>query len=262
MKIQEIFPIVRQIVTQAGVIIRRNIDAAHPYTTKSTPFDPVTVFDRQIEDYLKRALGDLLPGSLFVAEETAAEMKAAQHVWLIDPIDGTVNFVHRFPFTCVSVALLEDGQPIYGQVEAPLLNERFVAIRGQGATRNDVPIHVSGTDRLEACLLATGFPYTYATDPQNNLRQFDYFHQRVQGIRRPGSAALDLCYTAAGVFDGYWEWHLHPWDVGAGILLIEEAGGIVTNLQGEPYRFGDSGILAAGSTIHALLRAGLQETGV
>ncbi len=250
---------VRQIVREAGKTVRKHFGKIDRYETKSTQFDPVTEIDRGVEQYLKQAFTSLIPQSRFLAEETASEMKSAKYLWIIDPIDGTINFLHGFPFVCVSVALYIDDKPYYGIVFDPIRDELFEAAPGKGSYLNDKPIRVSRNTKLEQCLLATGFPYDYATSCENNFRYFNHFHQKVQGIRRPGSAALDLCCVAFGRFDGFWEWRLNPWDVAAGKLIVEEAGGIVTNFDGESHNLDDSGILAANPSVHPLM---LTEIGI
>jgi myo-inositol-1(or 4)-monophosphatase len=201
----------------------------------------------------------LMPGSEFLSEETDSELKEADKLWIMDPIDGTLNFVHGFPMVCISLALHENGLPTHAYVYNPVIDYLFEAQKGKGSKLNGKSIGVSTHTRLKECLFATGFPYDYPTNPENNLRYFDHFNQRIQGVRRPGSAALDLAFTASGTFDGFWEWHLKPWDVAAGILLIEEAGGIVTNFEGMPYRFTDSNIVAGNPDIHKLMLIELEK---
>ncbi len=245
---------IRKYVRQAGAMINEKFGKIGHYDTKSTKFDPVTEVDKAVERYLKERFTELIPESVFLAEETASEMKTGKYVWIIDPIDGTINFLHGFPFVCCSVALYIDDKPYYGIVFDPINDELFEAAPGKGSFLNSERILVSNHTRLEQCLLATGFPYDYATSRENNFRYFNHFHQRVQGIRRPGSAALDLCCVACGRFDGFWEWRLNPWDVAAGKLIVEEAGGIITNFEGTPHKLDDIGILAAAPAIHPLMQ--------
>ncbi len=241
------------LLKSAGKIIADRIHTKKIIKHKSTDIDLVTEVDRQVELFLIDGLKKLIPESEFLCEETDSEIKKADKLWIIDPIDGTLNFVHGFPMVCISLALHEAGIPTHAYVYNPLINYLFEAQRGQGAKLNGEIIHVSSSTRLKECLFSTGFPYDYADNPENNLRYFDHFNRRIQGVRRPGSAALDMAFTAAGTFDGFWEWHLKPWDVAAGILLIEEAGGIVTNFDGEPYDFRDEHIVAGNPIIHALM---------
>ncbi|MEA2076572.1 MAG: inositol monophosphatase family protein [Candidatus Marinimicrobia bacterium] len=238
---------------EAGKIISSRIYTKKIINSKSTDVDLVTEVDRQIELFLKENLSRLLPGSEFLSEETDSELKVAEKLWVMDPIDGTLNFVHGFPMVCISLALHENGIPTHAYVYNPVINYLFEAQRGQGAKLNGIAMHVSNHTKLKECLFSTGFPYDYPTNKENNLNYFDHFNRRIQGVRRPGSAALDMAFTAAGTFDGFWEWHLKPWDVAAGILLIEEAGGIVTNFDGEPYKFTDQHIVAGNPAIHAIM---------
>lgn len=238
---------------EAGKIISSRIHTKKIIDHKSTDVDLVTEVDREVELFLMEKLSVLLPGSEFLSEETASEIKEAEKLWVMDPIDGTLNFVHGFPMVCISLALHENGIPTHAYVYNPMINYLFETQRGQGAKLNGTEIHVSKYTKLKECLLSTGFPYDYPTNRENNLNYFDHFNRLVQGVRRPGSAAMDMAFTAAGTFDGFWEWHLKPWDVAAGILLIEEAGGIVTNFDGKTYTFTDNNIVAGNPVIHALM---------
>lgn len=246
------------ILLSAGEIIAERIHTSKNIGHKSTYVDLVTEVDREVELQMIDALQKLLPGSEFLSEETQSRIKDAEKLWILDPIDGTLNFVHGFPMVCISLALQLDGVLQHAFVYNPVLGDLFEAERGKGATHNARTLQVSDAADFRDCLFATGFPYDYADNPDNNIELFDHFHRLAQGIRRPGSAALDLAYTAAGVFDGFWEQHLKPWDVAAGILLIREAGGIVTNFAGLPYRFGDDNILAGNPQIHAKMLRDIQ----
>ena len=241
------------ILTDAGKIIADRIHTKKEINSKSTDVDLVTEVDRQVELFLKEKLSKLLPGSEFLSEETDSELKEADKLWVMDPIDGTLNFVHGFPMVCISLALHEEGVPTQGYVYNPMINYLFEAQKGAGSKLNGRSVAVSKYTILKECLFSTGFPYDYPTNPENNLRYFDHFNRCIQGVRRPGSAALDMAFTASGTFDGFWEWHLKPWDVAAGILLIEEAGGIVTNFEGKPYQFTDNNIVAGNPVIHSLM---------
>lgn len=247
------------ILTDAGKIIAARIDTEKEIDSKSTDVDLVTEVDRQVELFLKESLNKLLPGSEFLSEETDSELKEADKLWVMDPIDGTLNFVHGFPMVCISLALHEGGIPTQGYVYNPMINYLFEAQRGAGSKLNGKVVKVSAHTKMKECLFSTGFPYDYPTNPENNLRYFDHFNRRIQGVRRPGSAALDMAFTASGTFDGFWEWHLKPWDVAAGILLIEEAGGIVTNFEGKPYTFTDNNIVAGNPVIHGLMLEELEK---
>ncbi len=247
------------ILSEAGKIIAERIHTKKIIDSKSTDVDLVTEVDRQVELYLKDKLGKLLPGSEFLSEETDSELKEAERLWVMDPIDGTLNFVHGFPMVCISLALHENGIPTHGYVYNPMINYLFEAQKGSGTKLNGRSVYVSKHVILKECLFSTGFPYDYPTNPENNLRYFDHFNRRIQGVRRPGSAALDMAFTASGTFDGFWELHLKPWDVAAGILLVEEAGGIVTNFEGKPYKFTDNNIVAGNPVIHKLMLIELEK---
>jgi myo-inositol-1(or 4)-monophosphatase len=170
--------------------------------------------------------------------------------WLIDPLDGTTSYSHGLPHFSVSIALEIEGEIEAGVVFNPCLNECFSAIKGMGAHLNGQRIKVSKTKELNRSLLATGFPYDRVESPQNNLDHFNAFILKIHGIRRMGSAALDLCYTAAGRFDGYWEMKLSPWDSAAGLVIVKEAGGTVTGFGGGAYTIYDNEILASNGHIH------------
>jgi len=241
---------VHNIIMNAGSLIIKESASKLTVRTKSTERDLVTQIDWNVENFLKEELQKLLPGSSFLAEETDSEIKEAEQLWIIDPIDGTTNLVHGFPFIAVSVALQIEGELKLGFVYNPFLNEFFEAEKGKGSLLNNKSIHVSATRSLSRSLLATGFAYNFNKAEENNIRYFEHFHSKCHGIRRPGSAALDLCYVARGVFDGFWEWYLNPWDVAAGILLVSEAGGRVTDLTGMAYEFTTDSILATNSAIH------------
>jgi myo-inositol-1(or 4)-monophosphatase len=198
--------------------------------------DLVTQSDRDSEALILAAIKEHYPHHGILAEEsgdiTAEAPDGSSYVWMIDPLDGTTNFAHKFPIFSVSMALRDAEDLLLGVVYDPLRDECFTAVRGMGAKLNGVPFGVSATSVLDQALLATGFPYDSHTAEDNNLNAFGMFMRRAQAIRRPGSAALDLAYVACGRFDGYWEMRLYPWDIAAGIVLIREAGGIVTDYEG------------------------------
>jgi myo-inositol-1(or 4)-monophosphatase len=171
----------------------------------------------------------------------------------VDPLDGTVNFAHGYPFFCVSVALADNGRVIAGMVHDPLRQETFSAFQGAGAFLNGRPIQVSLADQLNRSVLATGFPYDRAYSPENNVAEFSTIVTRVQGMRRGGSAAIDLSYVACGRLDGFWELKLKPWDMAAGMLMVEEAGGKVTDRTGQPTDPYTLSIVATNGKIHPLL---------
>lgn len=212
--------------------------------------DLVTEMDLRAEEIIKEFFASRFPDIAILAEESGLSGSASNMRWIIDPIDGTTSYSHGIPHFAVSIALEQDGILEVGVVYNPPLDECFSAINGEGAYLNGKPIGVSHTKELKRSLLATGFPYDRATSPENNVAEFNAFLMKAQGIRRFGSAALDLCYTAAGRFDGYWEMKLKPWDVAAGILILTEAGGRVTDYQGGDYSIYDRELLSSNGHIH------------
>jgi len=212
--------------------------------------DLVTEVDRSSEELLVGGLQRAFPEHDFLAEENLYPDRGKSHKWIIDPLDGTTNFAHGFPWFAVSMALKIEGVVVLGVVHHPMMAEMFTAIKGEGAILNGSRISVSSRSPLRSSLLATGFPYDNATEPENNFAQFVKFQTRCRGIRRAGAAALDLAYVAAGRLDGFWECKLKPWDVAAGQLLVTEAGGKVTGYSGEPYSVYNHRIVASNGVIH------------
>ncbi|MDP6156137.1 MAG: inositol monophosphatase family protein [Candidatus Thermoplasmatota archaeon] len=218
--------------------------------------DLVTVADRKSEKFIVEQLGKLFPDHLILAEEGSGtesgwEMNLKKgYKWIIDPLDGTTNFTHDYPHFAISIGLELDGKVIFGVIYSPLSNEMFVAVKGMGATLNGKRISVSTVSSLGISILATGFPYDRRTNLNNNVENFSKFINKVQGIRRAGAATLDLCYLACGRIDGFWELRLKPWDVAAGIIIVEEAGGKVTNLEGGPFNIYRDDILASNGYLH------------
>ena len=212
--------------------------------------DLVTEMDIRAEEIIKDFLSSSFPHIGILAEESGLSGSVSGMRWIIDPIDGTTGYSHGIPHFGVSIALEQEGILEVGVVFNPPLKECFSAIRGKGAYLNGKAIGVSEERDLKRSLLATGFPYDRQTSPDNNVAQFNAFLMKAQGIRRFGSAALDLCYTAAGRFDGYWEMKLKPWDTAAGILILTEAGGKVTDYRGGAYSIYDAQLLCSNGHIH------------
>jgi myo-inositol-1(or 4)-monophosphatase len=198
---------------------------------KSTEIDLVTEVDKLSEAILIANIKAKFPEHSILAEESGAMENDSDYRWVIDPLDGTVNFAHGFPIFGISVALQYRGDSILGLVYIPALQEMFSTIKGKGAFLNGNRLQVADTVLLNQAFLATGFPYDRATDPDNNVKYFTALITKVQGIRRTGSAAYDLCNVAAGRLDGYWEFKLNPWDVAAGTLMVTEAGGSLIYLD-------------------------------
>lgn len=220
--------------------------------------DLVTQWDRASEDLLRSRLAESLPGVALVAEESGGLAAADDKPTLwIDPLDGTTNFVHGHAFFAVSIGLALGREVIASVVHAPALGHTWRATKHHGATRDGVQCRVSSVRALEDSLLATGFPYDNRTNPENNFAQFAALTMASQGVRRCGSAALDLCLTADGTFDGYWEHSLKPWDLAAGVLLVTESGGAVTALDGSPADFRTGAVIASNQTLHSSLVSAL-----
>ncbi|WP_324668308.1 inositol monophosphatase family protein [Geochorda subterranea] len=198
------------------------------------PVDLVTEGDRRSEATILEVIRSRYPDDAILTEERGAVGRESEYRWLVDPLDGTTNYAHGLPVFAVSVAVERQGQLLAGSVYEPATGRLYVAGRGEGARRDGRVLRVSGTRELDRSLLATGFAYNLRETDETNLDHFDHFSRRAQGIRRLGAAALDLCWVAEGWFDGFWEYRLHPWDVAAGVLLVQEAGGRVTDFFGAP----------------------------
>ena len=238
---------------QAGDILRQSF-GQHLHVDHKSLIDLVTEVDRQSEQYLLGQIRELFPGHSIVAEESGVSAGNMDHQWYIDPLDGTVNFVHGLPIYSVSIAYAKRGKLLLGVVYDPMRDELFSAEAGKGAWLNGGPVHVAEAQDMDHALLVTGFPYDIRTNPENNLNYYAYFALHSQGVRRLGSAALDLCYVACGRLDGFWELRLNPWDVAAGGLIAREAGATVTTITGEDdFISPPQSILAANPTIHALM---------
>lgn len=241
------------LVKAAGGIIARHWRQASHARHKGR-IDLVTETDEAVEAFLVRELRGLLPEAGILAEESGASGPDTDELrWILDPLDGTTNFVHRLPHVGISVALWHRDQPLLGVVHAPMLDECYWALRGGGAFCNGSPLRVSTARCLEESLVATGIPYTIREDLTHILAQLAAVLPRTQNLRRMGAASLDLAYVAAGHLDAYFETGLKPWDVAAGILLVTEAGGRISRSDGAPFAFGDE-ILASNGHVHAAMR--------
>lgn len=238
-----------EIAREAGMFLKNRINSEHTIDYKGE-INLVTEADKISEGMITSKIASLFPDHDILAEEFTYTTRGSDFTWIIDPLDGTTNYAHGYPFFCVSIALQKLDTLIVGIIYDPMLNEMFVAEKGKGAFLNDRAIHVSNTNRVIKGLLATGFPYDIREDSHNNLNYFNTMIMKAQAIRRAGSAALDLAYVAAGRFDGFWELKLNPWDIAAGWLLVEEAGGIVTDMQGKDYYLESPSILASNGRIH------------
>ena len=236
-----------------GILRRYRVGGQTSVQTKGRPRDLVTEADRASEDRILAAVRREFPGDGIVAEETSPEEIRRGRVWIVDPLDGTVNFAHGVPLFSVSVGLAVDGVPVAGCVHAPYLRETYSAAAGEGTTLNGEPVRVSSQGDVAKTLLCTGFAYKRNEVAENNLDNFVKMELLARGVRRLGSAALDLAFVSCGRFDGFWELWLSPWDVGAGIVLVREAGGVVTEIGGGPDPLFGGSILAANPALHAAL---------
>lgn len=257
---------------EAGALLRKGIREQKSITHKSSAIDLMTQYDETAESLILEQLQSHFPNHIYLAEESGISDlsdngRQSPYTWYIDPLDGTNNFAHGFPVFCVSLALYQENRPLVAVIYDPLREECFSAVTGQGAflTTPD------GTERLKASsvrtllgsLLATGFPYDRHHAELDNVTQLAAFLKQAQGIRRPGSAALDLAYVAAGRLDGYWEYKLNSWDVAAGMLLVAEAGGKVTGVDGRPPSLaGKVALVASNGLIHEAMLSVLAEVKV
>jgi len=211
--------------------------------------DLVTAADRNAEELIVARIRKQWPGHDLIGEEGSRQETGSDFRWYIDPLDGTTNFAHGYPVFCVSIALEHRNERIAGVVFDPTRNEMFAAVKGGGARLNDLPINVSKTCRLAESLVATGFP-SHKRHKNPNIHFYHQITLRSHGVRRAGSAALDLCYVACGRYDAYWEFNLNPWDTAAGVLLVQEAGGKVTNFAAGPFAIDSREVLASNVLLH------------
>lgn len=244
----------RQIATraalEAGKILKERLGDVRTIDYKAA-FNIVTDVDKASEAKIFSIILDEFPEDDVLAEESGfTKGQTSKRRWLIDPLDGTTNYAHTYPFFSISIALEEDGKRILGVVYNPMTDELFRAEPGEGAWLNDERLFVSDAKELSTSLLATGFPPDTQKAARSNILQFKTLTDQTHGVRRDGSAALDLCFVACGRLDGFWEMKLAPWDIGAGSLIVEEAGGRVTNLSGGPLDISSGHILATNGKIH------------
>ena len=235
---------------RAGMLLLSKFESQRDVVLKGR-FDLVTDADHASEELIIKAIAEQFPDHAIVAEESGGAQGQVGYTWVIDPLDGTNNYAHGFPVFCVSLGLMKDGQLHLGVIYDPTRDELFSAERGQGARCNGRRIHVSETSTLAASLISTGFPYNfYALDRDNNAREFNKLSGLVQGIRRPGSAALDLAYVAMGRLEAHWELQLKPWDSAAGALLVTEAGGHTSDWRGNAWNPWNDRLVASNGHIH------------
>ncbi len=241
-----------EVAKNAGKILLKGFGTTFSITNKEGKNNLVTEYDHRSEEYIIESLSKAFPNTTFLAEESglSSNWNPEIPIWIVDPLDGTVNFAHNLPIFSVSIALSVEKEILTGVIYHPILDEMFIAEKGKGAYLNETKLKVSTCLNLDESFLVTGFPYNIDSNPGHCVDQFVQMLKRGIPVRRLGSAALDLAYVAAGRFDGFWEINLNPWDVAAGILLVQEAGGKVTQYNGDNYWITDNNILATNGLIH------------
>lgn len=234
----------------AGVVIKEYFDKQFTISNKEGINNLVTEVDHKSEAIIIDIIKSNFPNHFILSEEVGEIAQDSEYKWIIDPIDGTVNYANGIPICCVSIGIEKNGKMIMGAVYNPFINEFFFAEKGLGATMNDKKITVTERDDVVKSCLVTGFPYTYLDAPNGPLQVFEKFIRKGIPVRRLGSAAIDLCWVAAGRFDGFYEHKLSAWDSAAGFIIVEEAGGKVTDLKGDYYNPYQPGIIASNGKIH------------
>ncbi|MFQ6605312.1 MAG: inositol monophosphatase family protein [Fidelibacterota bacterium] len=247
---QTFLDVARSAALGAADIIMAALDRPRTYSQKRVT-DLVTDTDRRSEDFILSRLSTEFSDHGILAEESGATSNTSDYLWVIDPLDGTTNFVHGYPSFAVSIGLLEKGNPILGVVVELPVGQVYTGIKGHGAFRDGKPISVSRTSSLQHALLVTGFGYEHGAVWEKNMALFKMFTDRTQGVRRLGAAAVDLCHVACGQVDGFWEFDLAPWDTAAGIVIVSEAGGVITQLNGDDYTIHSGSILATNGLLQA-----------
>ncbi len=246
---EDLLTVARKAAEEAGGLLLESRGKNREVSHKSGPTDLVTQFDHASQDLIVSKISERFPDHSILAEEEV-EIKGNEARWIIDPVDGTTNFVYNYPLFSVSIAVEVEGEIKVGVVHLPVLRETFWAVAGEGAWLNGEEIHVSDTDSFKDSLLVTGFPYEKDLVPQA-IETFSKLTRKTRGIRRDGSAAIDLSFVAVGRLDGFWELNLSPWDIAAGSLIVREAGGRVTDYQGGEHDIYHSpGIVASNGLIH------------
>lgn len=241
-------------ITEAGIILKDNFAGNFKIESKDMVANLVTEIDKKSEKKIIEVIKNDFPGHNILSEEIGALTQESNYKWIIDPIDGTVNYAHSIPITCISIGIEKDGEVIMGAVYNPLMDELFFAEKGEGSYFNEKRIHVSKEDNFAKALLVTGFPYDSSRNPHKPVDVFGRIVYNDIPVRRLGSAALDLCWTAMGRFEGFWEYNLNAWDVAAGCIILTEAGGKLTDFNGNPLSIYQREILATNGLIHEQLR--------
>ncbi len=239
-----------EISKSAGSIIKEGFGTTFKIEYKTNESNLVTEIDKASEELITNFIKEKYPSHSILAEEGGDVRKNSEYLWVVDPLDGTTNFAHGLPIFSVSIGVQKNGETIAGVVYDVMRDIVFSAEKGNGAFANSDKINVSNVNKLEHSLLVTGFPYNVAENPEGAFERFTILTKKSRGMRRLGSAAIDFCYLASGVFDGFWEVHLHPWDICAGKLIAEEAGGIVTDFEGNSIDIFSKKILSTNNKIH------------
>src|SRR5277367_3407212 len=247
----DFLPAMTEIAREAGALLMEYFRQRVKVEYKGEA-DLVTVADRKSEALIRERISQHWPTHDILGEEGGLQDTGSNYRWYVDPLDGTTNFAHGFPVFCVSMGLDYKGNRIAGVIYDPTRDELFAAEQGSGAYLNQQRIHVSKTASLAECLVATGFP-SHKRHKNPNIFFYHQITLHTHGVRRAGSAALDLCYVAAGRYDGFWEFNLNPWDTAAGVLIVEEAGGLVTRFNGEPFEINSRETLASNGIVHEAL---------
>jgi myo-inositol-1(or 4)-monophosphatase len=256
--VSDILQFTEAIARQAGAVLMEGYGNVRHIQHKGA-IDLVTEFDKRSEELIVSAIQREFPDHAILAEESGRSKMISEYQWVIDPLDGTTNFANGIPIFSVTIGLFKSNSPILGVTYDPLRDEMFLAEVGCGATLNNNPIHVSAQTNLEHAVISTGFPYDLRTNPRNNLEQFVQFQLRTRAVRHLASAALDCAWTAMGRLDGYWEFGVQPWDIGAGVLIVREAGGRVTSVNGDEYVFSSDSILVSNGLLHEQMLSVLRE---
>ena len=239
-----------EIAREAGQVVREGFGKNLNIEFKTNESNLVTQIDKASEKKIIGYINKKVPTHGILAEESGESKNTSEYLWVVDPLDGTTNFAHGLPIFSVSIGVQKSGITIAGVVYDVMQDIIYSAESGSGAYANNNKINVSPNDKLQRALLVTGFPYNIADNPENAFERFNALTKASRGMRRLGSAAIDFCYVAKGVFDGFWEVYLHPWDLCAGKLIVEEAGGLVTGFNGEPINIYSTKILASNKHVH------------
>ena len=238
---------INAIETASDIILKASTPFIKEYKSKT---DLVTNIDLKSEQIIKEIISSKFPTHSILAEESGLANNNSEFCWIIDPLDGTTNFVHDYPSYGISIALYENGVPLIAAVKELPIGNLYTAIKGSGAYCNNIKINTSYTKTLSSSLLVTGFGYNHGDNWQKNMKLFKEFTDRTQGVRRLGSASIDFCHLACGKVDAFWEYDLKPWDVAAGFLIATESGCLITKLNGDEYSIYDNQVLATNSLIH------------